>query len=264
MAEEWFYSSGMDQRGPYSVADLRRMLRSAEIATSGYLCRPGMAEWKPVRDMVDSLSLRSKRDECSFTTASETTEPVVLATRKYYDQVRQSALDREFSGKSDSFGPGGITGFGRTQFAYASWQRRTVASLIDGLLLSIVLIGLAFVMFSFRPETIRDRQSVEDSFRNVYWIAYPIVLVCFAALQSSTMRGTLGMLAVGVKITDCQGNRISFSRAMLRQLLTHLSAVLFCIGFFMILFTEKQQGLHDMLTTTVLSTARYRVSNFSS
>lgn len=69
----------------------------------------------------------------------------------------------------------------------------------------------------------------------------------YALMESSPTQGTLGKMALGIKVTDLHGNRISFGRATGRYFAKLLSLVVLGIGFLMIAFTEKKQGLHDMI-----------------
>ncbi|KPH60678.1 RDD family protein [Novosphingobium aerophilum] len=85
-------------------------------------------------------------------------------------------------------------------------------------------------------------------------------LVCswlyFAVLESSPWQATVGKLAVGVIVTDMHGNRISFLRATGRYFGKILSGLLLAIGFIMVAFTERKQGLHDVLASTLVYRTR--------
>jgi len=54
-------------------------------------------------------------------------------------------------------------------------------------------------------------------------------------------------MAVGVKVTDMDGNRISFARANGRFFGKILSFLFFFVGYLMAAFTQKKQGLHDII-----------------
>ncbi len=73
-----------------------------------------------------------------------------------------------------------------------------------------------------------------------------------AFLESSSYQATLGKMIFGMKVTDLQGNRISFARATGRHFAKILSGMILCIGFIMVGFTERKQGLHDMLAGTLV------------
>lgn len=69
----------------------------------------------------------------------------------------------------------------------------------------------------------------------------------YALMESSTNQGTLGKMALGIKVTDLKGNRISFGKATGRYFGKIVSGMILYIGFIMAGFTEKKQALHDMM-----------------
>src|SRR5262249_15848294 len=73
-----------------------------------------------------------------------------------------------------------------------------------------------------------------------------------AMMESSKHQATLGKMIFGMKVTDMQGQRLSFSLASGRHFAKILSGLILCIGFIMIGFSEKKQGLHDMIAGTVV------------
>lgn len=73
-----------------------------------------------------------------------------------------------------------------------------------------------------------------------------------ALMLSSSYQATLGKMLFGMKVTDLYGNRISFGRATGRHFAKWLSAIILWIGFIMVGFTERKQGLHDLLAGTLV------------
>ena len=74
----------------------------------------------------------------------------------------------------------------------------------------------------------------------------------FALLESSAKQGTLGKMALGIRVTDLDGNRISFGRATGRYFAKFISAIILYIGFIMAAFTAKKQALHDIIASTLV------------
>jgi uncharacterized RDD family membrane protein YckC len=66
-------------------------------------------------------------------------------------------------------------------------------------------------------------------------------------MESSPLQATIGKLAVGLRVTDLQGQRISFGRATGRFFAKWLSGAILLIGYLMAGFTEKKQALHDRI-----------------
>jgi len=86
-----------------------------------------------------------------------------------------------------------------------------------------------------------------------------IVLVqgCFwvyCATMESQKQATLGKLALGIRVTDLQGGRISFARATARHFAKLLALLPVGIGFFMVTFTDRKQGLHDLMAQCLVLT----------
>jgi uncharacterized RDD family membrane protein YckC len=76
-----------------------------------------------------------------------------------------------------------------------------------------------------------------------------------AFMESSSYQATLGKMIFGMKVTDLNGNRISFERATGRHFAKWLSAMVLGIGYIMVGFTERKQGLHDLLAGTLVRRA---------
>jgi uncharacterized RDD family membrane protein YckC len=73
-----------------------------------------------------------------------------------------------------------------------------------------------------------------------------------AGMESSVKQATLGKMAMGLKVTDEQGNRISFARATGRHFAKIISGMILLIGYIMAGFTARKQALHDMIAGTLV------------
>lgn len=83
-------------------------------------------------------------------------------------------------------------------------------------------------------------------------IAYVIRVIYGAALESSKHQATIGKLALGIKVTDTNGGRLTFVKALLRAIGKIISGIIIFIGYIMAGFTDKKQGLHDMIAGSVV------------
>jgi uncharacterized RDD family membrane protein YckC len=128
---------------------------------------------------------------------------------------------------------------------YAGFWRRVGAYLIDyGLfLLAAIALGVVLGLTGFwspRIEAISELVMVV-----AYWLYA-------TAMQSSAPQATIGKLALGIKVTDYQGERISFGRANGRFFASILSSLTLGIGYLMAGFTKRRQALHDMVAGTLV------------
>lgn len=63
---------------------------------------------------------------------------------------------------------------------------------------------------------------------------------------------TIGKKALGIKVVDLYGNRLSFWRSLGRYFAMILSYLSLFIGFILAGFTTKKQALHDMASGTLV------------
>jgi uncharacterized RDD family membrane protein YckC len=73
-----------------------------------------------------------------------------------------------------------------------------------------------------------------------------------ALMESSDFQATLGKMAVGIRVTDMDNQRISFGRASGRHFAKWISSLILLIGYIMAGFTDKKQALHDMIANTLV------------
>ena len=130
---------------------------------------------------------------------------------------------------------------------YAGFWLRLVAYLIDAVILSVggfiigFMIGLIFYdVVEFVPDALFNLIGMI-----VGWLYY-------ALMESSVLQATLGKMALGLKVTDLKEKQISFGRATGRHFAKYISLATLGIGFIMIGFTKKKQGLHDMIASCLV------------
>ena len=153
---------------------------------------------------------------------------------------------------------------------YAGFWLRFVAYVIDGLIVGAAVIVVAAIAIGFLG-TEGIREALDQTSRGMNqpnpvfpWGLFAAILVLatvsvlaqwlyFAGMESSQYQGTLGKMALGLVVTDMNGQPISFARASGRffsKLITGL--VPFAIGYIMAGFTEKKQALHDMIASCLV------------
>lgn len=139
---------------------------------------------------------------------------------------------------------------------YAGFWRRVVAAIIDGILLGIVngiIAAMFFSNFASAQEVINTAAPIADGTHPVAnGLSLLIGWLYYAAMESSEKMGTLGKMAIGIKVTDLSGKRVSFARATGRHFAKIISAIILFIGFIMAAFTPKKQALHDMIAGTLV------------
>ncbi len=132
---------------------------------------------------------------------------------------------------------------------YAGFWLRFLAYFIDSIIFGIFsfIIG---VIFSFI--TARNIEFGLIAYLPLYIITYIFQWLYFALMESSQSQATIGKMALSIKVTTLDGNRISFGQATGRFFGKIISFVILLFGFFMAGWTEKKQALHDIMASTLV------------
>ena len=112
----------------------------------------------------------------------------------------------------------------------------------------VILIIIGFVSGFFLQLLFYDT-TFGESFNTIMGIIVSWAYICF--FQSSKYQATLGQKLCGIKILDQNFKKITLGRATIRYFCLSLSGLILLIGYFMIGFTKKKQGLHDIFSKTL-------------
>jgi uncharacterized RDD family membrane protein YckC len=146
--------------------------------------------------------------------------------------------------------------------AYAGFLLRLAAYLLDSVLISLVLAFGVLLYEALQHDNTEAMLSVLAKVTAVMtWLAWAY----YALMESSPLQATLGKLAVGIKVTDKNGDPISFARASWRYWLKLLSTWTLMIGWLLAAITPQKRALHDVLAgTLVLKSATLYVTPIES
>ena len=153
-----------------------------------------------------------------------------------------------------------------TEVRYAGFWLRFVAYIIDDIILSAAafLISLPFIggiVFSAigigenpdEAENIaRGVLGILGSIAGLVIVIIVLAWLYYALMESSKNQATLGKMALGLKVTDMEGERITFGRATGRYFGKIISGLILYIGFILAGLTEKKQALHDMMASCLV------------
>jgi uncharacterized RDD family membrane protein YckC len=126
---------------------------------------------------------------------------------------------------------------------YASFGKRFLAALLDGVILSIINILVGFVLGLILGRAGTQVGSLVGVL--IAWLYY-------AYQESSDKQATIGKQALRIVVTDLEGKRIDFVKATIRYFSKIISALILLIGYIMAAFTEKKQALHDIIAGTLV------------
>ncbi len=143
----------------------------------------------------------------------------------------------------------------------AGFLKRWAALFLDNLILGAGFYALFFVFILIAGVAGGfDRLEAMDSNDPPGWVIaayigvtllyYVAAGLYYSLMESSSHQATLGKMALGIKVVDRDGGRLSFPHALGRWFAASLSYLTLYIGFLLAAFTQKKQALHDMVAGT--------------
>ncbi len=141
--------------------------------------------------------------------------------------------------------------------AYAGFWLRFLAYVLDSIvifLMLLIVVVTVTVVFGFvigaagvgDKMTDKDWEAIGEAL--AYLIGIPAWFLYFSLMECSSWQATPGKKAFGLVVTDLGWKRISFGRALGRNVAKILSALILNIGFLMAGFTQKKQAFHDQIS----------------
>jgi uncharacterized RDD family membrane protein YckC len=230
---EWYYGKNGQQHGPVDMATLQRLAGAGELEPTDLVWREGMGQWTEASQVEGLFSMGA-------------TEPPVVGEGALVDHARQTSPQAPTIALSYS------QAHPSTGTAYVGFWWRVLAAIIDGFVLMVpqcfigILAGMAIVTSTAAGGHL-NQMAVNGLIRLLGAI---VAWLYYALMESSAKQATVGKMAIGVRVTDENGARISFARATGRHFGKYLSMLCLGIGFIMVGLTKRKQGLHDLMAKT--------------
>ena len=138
----------------------------------------------------------------------------------------------------------------------------TIPSRLGGAFIDFLIVIILTAVFMFIWGLIVGLQGNESYYSKEYsdtlWQGRGILvglatdLVYTVTMHSSKSSATFGQKAVGIKIANENGNRVSFGKVLLRYFVSLISSILLKLGFAIALFTKNKKTLHELASGTIV------------
>lgn len=273
----WYYSNAAKQpNGPVGIAQLKEAMHAPGWYERALIWRDGWPQWRPWKEVAAELGIPLPvHAEVTAPPPSRPAPPAPapaprpqaspLAATEIYPAptpVAPAPPRPPVSGQRPAApsAPAGLPeSIPESEMVYAGFWRRFFAIIIDGTLLSFILvpilaIGAAFLMPMMMTASSNGEPSMGAMFGlfALYGSLFLIGALYFVVFERSASGATLGKRMVGIRVVDKEGRRIGFGRSLGRQLGRILSAMPLYAGYLMAAFTGRKQALHDFVAGTLV------------
>ncbi|MFC3651566.1 RDD family protein [Dyella humi] len=225
--EVWIGRNG-ERHGPYQEEQIRDWLRSGQVSPDDLAWYDGLADWQP-------LSVLFPQDKPAPAPSPYGPPPL--------QQQRTNTAHFDYAGFWQRFG---------------AWVIDLIILMIPSMIVMYTLGGLeAYKHLLGQMQSGADMTAALRDYAQATEGASVASLVItylyYAFFESSKWQATPGKLALRLRVTDVQGQRITLGRAAARNIV-RLSALIFglipVICYLAITWTQRKQGLHDLWAGT--------------
>jgi uncharacterized RDD family membrane protein YckC len=261
----WYYADAENQRqGPLAAEEMAQRFHQGKLRLDTLVWRDGLAEWQPLRDFTQELALHQAPAETFYTPVEATSAEARPAQADPFAPAPASGFDMPATAMPDSpYAPpranlvSGNAAIHGGEVVYAGFWKRVAANIIDSFVVGIVggiigaIIGAVIgAGFGLNGGLGGGGFLAIQLVTNLVSIA--ITAGYYAWFHSSANQATLGKMAIGIKVVRTDGEAISMARGIGRYFAFLLSSLILCIGLLMAAFTERKQGLHDLICDTLV------------
>lgn len=145
----------------------------------------------------------------------------------------------------------------------AGFGKRLVAYVIDAIVLSIafsiILLPfgglIAFIGIGSRDGDIDNPVAAATaglSIMGIILVALVAPIIYDGLMTASSKQGTLGKMAMKIKVIKEDGNRLTQGEAIIRALLKSIIGSACFLLWFIMLFNKQEQNLHDMVVKSLV------------
>lgn len=219
---EIYYGVDGARQGPVDLDTLRARLASGSVSPDDFVWDDALDEWIPIRNY--------------------------------------SALFTEDEVEDDDPGLEAIEGAGGRAFDFGSGLMRFTAWVVDAVILLLPITIWELTVESILGVTLEELPVLDPTappdprtMEFMIWFhagALVIRGLYWAGMESSRWQATLGKKMLGLVVVDETGHRAPLRQTSIRFLGRLFCELTFGLGYLLILFDERRQGLHDRLART--------------
>ncbi len=207
--------------GPASLTELQSWIRDGRVARATQVWRDDLSRWWPA-DRYEEL----QTDLTRLYATNETIVQQMTRPAGFWARVGAYLLDRAAL----------LPIFAILWFPIADAQHWLRAP--------------PQIPTQLNDETVQKFKTESADWADHAMMVWLPLLMVYEVAFNGAFGATLGKMAIGARIRQANGARLTYSRAMLRWWAERLSEFMFYAGFLIVAIRPDKRGLHDLLAGT--------------
>jgi uncharacterized RDD family membrane protein YckC len=249
----WYYADKGQRKGPVDEAELDDLVRAGVVRNETLVWQAGMPDWQPHSAARGAIAVAPPPPlaaggalHCVECGRPFSTDELVVIGSATVCAVCKPIYMQRLREHGSAVGP----------VRYGGFWIRFVARLIDSVLLGIVgaVVQLPLNLAALNPAVnTQDPRAVLPALMGAIAISSGINLVIAATYETLMVvkwGGTLGKLALDLRVVRPDGFPLTVGRALGRYFATIVSSVTLSIGYIIAAFDDEKRSLHDRICDT--------------
>ncbi len=236
--EQYYIIENENKKGPFNLKELIAL----DLSENTFVWKKGLKDWTELKNLSEyKKTIPPPIPKTNISNESDNTENKNIEENVISDIIPDFDLRTELNVQGPEMSDHKNAGFGL----------RLVAFIID--------FAFMFFLTSFFWALLQlpiPANSKSIFFGSFFIFKNPLGILFgwlfYAAFESSKFQATPGKAILGLKVTNENYGRIGFGQASGRFFGRILSGLILGVGYLMIGFTKKRQGLHDQMAHTLV------------
>lgn len=219
---EIYYGVDGARQGPVDIDALRTRLHAGSVSRDDFVWDEDLDEWVPIANYP----------------AFQSDDPIELG---------DPALTAAGFERAPSFDYAGVP------WRFAAWLLDSVLLMLPITIWEMTVESLLGVNVEELPMLDMFRPPDPQTLEFLIWVnvgSLVIRALYWTLLESSPWQATVGKKLLGLVVVDETGRRATRQRAFVRFVGRFFCEITLLIGYLLILFDERRQGLHDRIART--------------
>lgn len=255
----WYYAVGQEQRGPVEASEIQKLRTEGTIQDDSLVWKEGMANWVPFREA--NLGEAAGAGAGAGVPAGEQGDVATCAFSgkvmprsqmiQYGDSYVAPEHKEAFVQRLKEGGPASVGAL-----RYAGFWIRFAAKFIDGMLLSVItgapywIVYIKYIQYMSSDNPDPAKLQMYSVWILLTYLLMMVLQLAYATFMVGKFGATLGKMAVGVKVVNPDGTKVSYLKAFARWWAELVTGFTFGIGYIIVAFDDQKRALHDHICST--------------